>query len=143
MDRLKGKRALITGGTTGIGLATARQFLLEGARVMATGLNEETLSRARQELGSDVAVVKLDAGNAADQQRLRSRVEAEFGQLDVAVGKAEDNAMSHYNIGLVYYQLGEYDKAVTQARKAKELGVDHKQLETLLRKAGQWKDQAN
>ncbi|AEG91530.1 SDR family oxidoreductase [Ramlibacter tataouinensis] len=85
MDRLKGKRALITGGTTGIGLATARQFLLEGARVMVTGWNENTLDRARQELGREVPVVRIDAGKAGDQQLLRLRVEDTFGRLDVAV----------------------------------------------------------
>ncbi|MCD6078056.1 MAG: dehydrogenase with different specificity (related to short-chain alcohol dehydrogenase)-like, partial [Ramlibacter sp.] len=85
MDRLKGKRALITGGTTGIGLATARQFLQEGAQVMVTGWNEDTLAHARQELGREVAVVRSDAGNANGQQLLRSRVEDAFGRLDVAV----------------------------------------------------------
>lgn len=85
MDRLEGKRALVTGGTTGIGLAIARQFLLEGARVMVTGWNEDTLARARQDLGREVPVVRIDAGNAGDQQQLRSRVEEAFGQLDVAV----------------------------------------------------------
>lgn len=85
MDRLKGKRALITGGTTGIGLAIARHFLLEGASVMVTGLNEDTLARARQELGSEVSVVKADAGSLEDRQHLRALVEARFGQLDVAV----------------------------------------------------------
>ena len=63
MDRLKGKRAVITGGTTGIGLATARQFMQEGARVMVTGLNEVTLASARASLGSEAAVVQLDAGS--------------------------------------------------------------------------------
>jgi NAD(P)-dependent dehydrogenase (short-subunit alcohol dehydrogenase family) len=85
MDRLKGKRALITGGTTGIGLATAQQFLLEGARVMVTGLNEETLAQARKELGGEVSVVQVDAGKPHDQQRLRALVASSFGQLDVAV----------------------------------------------------------
>jgi NAD(P)-dependent dehydrogenase (short-subunit alcohol dehydrogenase family) len=54
MDRLKGKRALITGGTSGIGLETARQFLAEGARVAVTGTNPETLEAARKELGDGV-----------------------------------------------------------------------------------------
>jgi len=52
MDRLKGKRALITGGTSGIGLETARQFLNEGARIAITGKNPATLDAARRELGS-------------------------------------------------------------------------------------------
>jgi NAD(P)-dependent dehydrogenase (short-subunit alcohol dehydrogenase family) len=85
MDRLKDKRTLITGGTTGIGLATARQFLQEGARVIVTGLHDDTLAQARQELGDDTLVVKVDAGDAKAQRRLCSLVEEHFGQLDVAV----------------------------------------------------------
>lgn len=63
MGRLKDKRALITGGTTGIGFAMARQFLQEGARVIVTGLHDGTLAQARQELGGDTLVVKVDAGD--------------------------------------------------------------------------------
>lgn len=85
MERLKGKRALITGGTTGIGVATAQQFLLEGARVMVTGLNEETIEQARKQLGREVAVVQVDAGKPKEQQRLSTLVKEAFGQLDVAV----------------------------------------------------------
>lgn len=61
-------------------------------------------------------------------------------QLDVATRYAGDNGVAHYNIGIVYYQLRAYDKALVQARKAKELGVPDGQLESLLKKAGQWKD---
>ena len=62
MNRLQGKRALITGGTTGIGLETARQFLHEGARVVITGSNPATLAAARQELGKEVVIVGLGRG---------------------------------------------------------------------------------
>ena len=51
MDRLKNKRALVTGGTSGIGLATARRFLAEGARVAITGSNPASLDAAHKELG--------------------------------------------------------------------------------------------
>jgi NAD(P)-dependent dehydrogenase (short-subunit alcohol dehydrogenase family) len=83
MDRLKGKRALITGGTTGIGLETARQFLSEGARVAITGTNPATLDAARKELGDGVLAVASDAGDLAAQQNLAKTVGQAFGQLDV------------------------------------------------------------
>ncbi len=83
MDRLKGKRALITGGTTGIGLETARQFLLEGARVAITGTNPATLDAARKEFGSDVLVMASDAGDLAAQRTLAGTIGKAFGGLDV------------------------------------------------------------
>lgn len=86
--RLHGKRALITGGTTGIGLETARQFLAEGARVLVTGLNDETFSKARQELGSNAMMVKIDAGSVQAQAQLAAIIKEAFGQLDVAVVNA-------------------------------------------------------
>jgi NAD(P)-dependent dehydrogenase (short-subunit alcohol dehydrogenase family) len=82
MDRLKGKRALITGGTTGIGLQTAKEFLAEGARVAITGLNAETLDQARRELGGEVIVAQVDAGDAAAQRQLARMLGESFGQLD-------------------------------------------------------------
>lgn len=82
MDRLKGKRALITGGTTGIGLETARQFLGEGARVAITGKNPTTLEKARKELGADVLIIPSDASNVADQKRVAETVRQAFGGLD-------------------------------------------------------------
>lgn len=85
MNRLEGKRALITGGTTGIGLATAQAFVREGARVIVTGLSEETLEQARQTLGKDVLAVKSDAGDANAQRRLARDVQSTLGELDIAV----------------------------------------------------------
>jgi NAD(P)-dependent dehydrogenase (short-subunit alcohol dehydrogenase family) len=83
MDRLKGKRALITGGTTGIGLETAREFLNEGARVAITGTNPKTLEAARQQLGADVLVISSDASNVASQKTLAEEVSKAFGTLDI------------------------------------------------------------
>jgi NAD(P)-dependent dehydrogenase (short-subunit alcohol dehydrogenase family) len=83
MDRLKGKRALITGGTTRIGLETARQFLDEGARVAITGVNPATLEAARKELGGDVLIIASDAGGLAAQQALAKAAGQAFGQLDI------------------------------------------------------------
>jgi NAD(P)-dependent dehydrogenase (short-subunit alcohol dehydrogenase family) len=83
MSRLQNKTALITGGTSGIGLETARQFVAEGARVAVTGTNPATIEQARAALGPDVLIVKADAGSIADQKELARAVGASFGKLDV------------------------------------------------------------
>lgn len=83
MNRLQGKRALITGGTTGIGLETARQFVSEGARVAITGRNPATLDAAQRELGDEVLVISSDAGDPAEQKAVADSVRAAFGTLDV------------------------------------------------------------
>jgi NAD(P)-dependent dehydrogenase (short-subunit alcohol dehydrogenase family) len=85
VDRLKGKRALITGGTSGIGFETAREFLSEGARVAITGTNPTTIEAARKELGDGVLVVRADAGDVAAQKTLAETVGNAFGGLDVLV----------------------------------------------------------
>ncbi len=83
MNRLAGKRALITGGTTGIGLETARHFLREGARVMITGNNPANLEVARSELGPNVFAVASNAADAGAQKELADNVRQAFGGLDV------------------------------------------------------------
>jgi NAD(P)-dependent dehydrogenase (short-subunit alcohol dehydrogenase family) len=83
MNRLKGKHALITGGTSGIGLETARQFLAEGARVAITGKNPANLEAARQELGSAVLIIPSDASDVAAQKAVAQAVGQAFGKLDV------------------------------------------------------------
>lgn len=84
MYRLPGKRTLITGGTSGIGLETAKQFLAEGARVIVTGVNPDSISRAKAELGSEVLVLRADSASVAAQRDLAQAVQAHYGQLDVA-----------------------------------------------------------
>jgi NAD(P)-dependent dehydrogenase (short-subunit alcohol dehydrogenase family) len=83
MNRLKDKRALVTGGTSGIGLETARQFLEEGARVAITGTNPATLESAHKELGNDVLAIRADAGNVAGQQAVAEAIRQGFGGLDI------------------------------------------------------------
>ena len=83
MNRLIGKRALITGGTTGIGLDSARRFIEEGARVIITGTNPSTLDAARKELGSEALVLSSDASIVGEQQKLATAVQEHFGQLDI------------------------------------------------------------
>ena len=83
MNRLKDKRALITGGTSGIGMETARRFLAEGARVAITGINPTTIQTARAELGDDVLVIRADAGDVAGQTAVAEAVHQAFGSLDI------------------------------------------------------------
>lgn len=83
MDRLKGKVAVITGGTTGIGFSTAKLFMAEGAKVVATGRNKDTLTEAGKALGGKASVVKSDAGNLADITRLVSYVSEKFKTVDI------------------------------------------------------------
>jgi NAD(P)-dependent dehydrogenase (short-subunit alcohol dehydrogenase family) len=83
VDRLKGKNALITGGTTGIGLETAKQFIAEGARVAITGTNPKTLAAAREELGENVLVLASDASSVEAQKALAEEIGKSFGKLDI------------------------------------------------------------
>jgi NAD(P)-dependent dehydrogenase (short-subunit alcohol dehydrogenase family) len=83
MNRFEGKTALITGGTTGIGLATAKLFINEGARVIVTGRNPETMKAAQAELGENAIVVRSDATSFPDMDALVAKVKETFGKLDV------------------------------------------------------------
>lgn len=97
MPRLKNKYALITGGTSGIGLETARQFLAEGATVAITGRNESALAAARQALGDAVLTIQSDAGETAGQQALARRLAGLWPRLDVLFVNAGD--VTHRSIG--------------------------------------------
>jgi NAD(P)-dependent dehydrogenase (short-subunit alcohol dehydrogenase family) len=83
MDRLKNKRALITGGTTGIGLETAREFLREGARVAITARDTASLEAASKELGGEVLTVASDMGDIGGQKKVAETIRQAFGTLDV------------------------------------------------------------
>jgi len=86
--RLTGKTALITGGNSGIGLATARLFLAEGAYVTITGRNPKTLDAASKELGKDVVAVQGDVTNVADLERAVAATVRKFGKLDIVFANA-------------------------------------------------------
>jgi len=83
MDRLKGKTVLITGGSSGIGLATARLFRAEGAQLVITGRDPERLAAAQEELGSETLVIRSEAGSLAEIDSLMEQVKNRFGRLDV------------------------------------------------------------
>ena len=81
--KLENKVALITGGTTGIGLATAKRFAAEGARVIVTGRNRETLEAARKELGDRAEVIASDAGDEKQIAQLFEGLARTHRRLDV------------------------------------------------------------
>jgi len=88
MKRLDGKTAVVTGGGTGIGLATARRFVEEGAFVYVTGRRREPLDRALAELGANARAVQGSVSDLADLTRLFDTVKAERGTLDILVANA-------------------------------------------------------
>jgi NAD(P)-dependent dehydrogenase (short-subunit alcohol dehydrogenase family) len=88
MGKLSGKRALITGGTTGIGFATAKLFLEEGAQVAIVGQNQERLQAALGQLGDRVVGIQANVSRVDDIQTMIERVRQDFGGLDILVANA-------------------------------------------------------
>ena len=88
MGKLEGKIALITGGNSGIGLATGRRFVEEGAYVFITGRREPELSDATHKIGSNVTGVQGDVSRLGDLDRLFDRIQREKGKLDVVFANA-------------------------------------------------------
>jgi NAD(P)-dependent dehydrogenase (short-subunit alcohol dehydrogenase family) len=93
MAKLTGKVALITGGNSGMGLATARLFAAEGAEVVITGRRQETLAEASRTLGSSVLTVQGDVSKMADLDRLFATIKDKFGHLDVVFANAGHGAV--------------------------------------------------
>jgi len=94
MGRLTGKIAVITGGNSGIGLATAKRFVSEGAYVFITGRRQDELDKAVAILGSGVTGVQGDVSNLDDLDRLFATVQAEKGHVDVMFANAGIGGMS-------------------------------------------------
>src|ERR1700730_17289008 len=88
MGKLEGKIALITGGNSGIGLATAKRFVNEGAYVFITGRRDAELARAVKEIGRDVTGLQGDVANLADLDRLFAQIKQEKGKLDIVFANA-------------------------------------------------------
>ncbi len=88
MGKLDGKTALITGGTSGIGLATAKRFVSEGAYVFVTGRRRVELAAAVKEIASNVTGVQGDVSNLADLDRLFAQIKREKGRLDIVFANA-------------------------------------------------------
>src|SRR5258708_2642178 len=88
MGKLEGKIAVVTGGNSGIGLATAKQFVNEGAYVFMTGRREPELAAAVKEIGRNVTGVQGDVANLGDLDRLFAQIKREKGKLDIVFANA-------------------------------------------------------
>jgi NAD(P)-dependent dehydrogenase (short-subunit alcohol dehydrogenase family) len=88
MGKIEGKIALITGGNSGIGLATAKQFVNEGAYVFITGRRDQELAAAAHEIGRNVTGVQGDVANVGDLDRLFAQIKGEKGRLDILFANA-------------------------------------------------------
>ena len=87
-QKLKDKIALVTGGNSGIGLATAKEYAQQGATVIITGRNQETLDQAVSEIGGDSYSVQGDVSNLADLDRLYSVIKDRHGKIDILFANA-------------------------------------------------------
>lgn len=88
MARLSGKVAVVTGGNSGIGLATAKRFREEGARVAISGRDQKTLDEAVKTIGGDVLAVRADVSKLSDLDRFYRAVADKFGKIDILFANA-------------------------------------------------------
>jgi len=86
--KLEGKVALVTGGSSGIGLATAQEFVKQGAYVYITGRRQSELDKAAKAIGTNVKAVRADASNLGDLDRLYTQIKQEKGRLDIVFANA-------------------------------------------------------
>src|SRR2546425_9740156 len=88
LTKLEGKVAVITGGSSGIGLATARRFVAEGAYVYITGRRQRELDAAVRQIGKNVTAVQGDVSQLADLDRLYATVKRQHGRIDIVFANA-------------------------------------------------------
>jgi NAD(P)-dependent dehydrogenase (short-subunit alcohol dehydrogenase family) len=87
-QKLAGKVALVTGGSSGIGLATAKRFANEGAQVIITGRRKDVLEAAAKDIGHDAIAIQADAGKLADLDGLYAQIKQQYGRLDILFANA-------------------------------------------------------
>lgn len=86
--KLAGKTAFITGGNSGLGLATAKLFIAEGAKVAITGRSQKTLDEAREALGPNLLAIKANLTDVKEIERAVAEAVAAFGKLDIVFANA-------------------------------------------------------
>jgi NAD(P)-dependent dehydrogenase (short-subunit alcohol dehydrogenase family) len=96
MGKLDGKIALVTGGSSGIGLASAKRFVTEGAFVYITGRRDSELTSAVKEIGQHVTGVRGDVSNLSDLDRLFEQIRREKGKLDIVFANAGIAKYAHF-----------------------------------------------
>jgi NAD(P)-dependent dehydrogenase (short-subunit alcohol dehydrogenase family) len=122
MGELEGKIALITGGNSGIGLATAKEFVAEGAYVFITGRRQPELDAAVKQIGKNVTAVQGDVSKLSDLDRLVATIKENKGHLDIIFANAGGGAFA---------PLG----AITEAQFDKEFGINVKGVLFTVQKA--------
>jgi NAD(P)-dependent dehydrogenase (short-subunit alcohol dehydrogenase family) len=134
MQRLQGKTALVTGGNSGIGLATAELLRAHGARVAITGRDSATLEQAQRNSGNELLAIRSDAGSLADIDALMQQVSQQLGHLDVLfvnaavahpaplelVTEAQFDAMAGVNFKGVFFTI---QKALPLLRRGSSIIV--------------------
>ena len=80
--RFEGKVTVVTGGNSGIGLATARAYAQEGAQVVITGRDEQTLKEAAKEIGEEALAIRADAAKISDIEKAMAEIKSRFGRID-------------------------------------------------------------
>ena len=93
MQRFAGKVAVVTGGNSGIGLATAKRLHDEGAKVAISGRSQKTLDEAVKIIGDGTLAVKADVAKAADLDRFYAAVVEKYGKIDILVLSADGAAL--------------------------------------------------
>jgi NAD(P)-dependent dehydrogenase (short-subunit alcohol dehydrogenase family) len=120
-ERLSGKVGLVTGGASGIGLAIARRFVAEGARVVIGDIDSDAMARAASELGDCVATAMTDATSEPDVEALVATAVERFGHLDVAVANAGGGAFAP----LVDHELSEWQRVIELCLTSAFLTIKH------------------
>lgn len=109
MKRLDGKVAVVTGGSSGMGLATARQFVAEGASVIITGRRQDKLDEAVAEIGGAIEGFRSDIADLADLKRLHTYIAATYGRIDIIFANAGGGTLGAFGT----ITEADFDRSVT------------------------------